>query len=59
VKTPGGGGWGDPRARERASVARDLKRGYISAEVAGATYAYAEPDHEHAAARAIAPVKMT
>ncbi len=40
VKTPGGGGWGDPQRRDRERVARDVRRGYISAEVAARTYGY-------------------
>ncbi|HEY2815814.1 MAG TPA: hydantoinase B/oxoprolinase family protein [Casimicrobiaceae bacterium] len=38
VRTPGGGGWGDPRARDRACVARDVARGYLSAEQAAQDY---------------------
>ena len=38
---PGGGGYGDPQRRERASVARDLAEGFISAEQARAAYGYA------------------
>lgn len=34
VMTPGGGGYGDPRARDRALVARDVARGYYTAEQA-------------------------
>jgi N-methylhydantoinase B len=30
VMTPGGGGYGDPRARDRALVARDVARGYYT-----------------------------
>ncbi|MCB1491667.1 MAG: hydantoinase B/oxoprolinase family protein, partial [Rhodobiaceae bacterium] len=30
VKTPGGGGYGDPAKRDRAAIARDLKRGYYT-----------------------------
>src|SRR5919202_3613758 len=32
VRTPGGGGYGDPRERDPALVARDLKRQYYTAE---------------------------
>lgn len=32
VSTPGGGGYGDPRKRDPADVARDLERGYYTAE---------------------------
>jgi N-methylhydantoinase B len=34
VMTPGGGGYGDPRARDRALVVRDVARGYYTAEQA-------------------------
>jgi N-methylhydantoinase B len=32
--TPGGGGYGDPRQRDRALVARDVARGTYTAEQA-------------------------
>jgi N-methylhydantoinase B len=34
VMTPGGGGYGDPFAREPALVARDVRRGYFTADEA-------------------------
>jgi N-methylhydantoinase B len=34
VMTPGGGGYGDPAARDPALVARDVRRGYFTAEEA-------------------------
>jgi N-methylhydantoinase B len=34
VSTPGGGGYGDPRRRDPAKVARDVARGYYSREEA-------------------------
>jgi len=34
VSTPGGGGYGDPAKRDRASIARDIARGYYSEEQA-------------------------
>lgn len=37
---PGGGGYGDPRERDRDAVARDLKNGLISAEHARAHYGF-------------------
>ena len=37
---PGGGGYGPPAERERELVARDLRRGYISAEAARRDYGY-------------------
>ena len=36
--TSGGGGYGDPRRRERAAVARDLEEGKITARAAPDTY---------------------
>ena len=38
VETGGGGGYGAPSARPRELVERDLRRGYISAEVASRDY---------------------
>lgn len=38
IITPGAGGYGDPRARDRALVRRDLADGVISAEVARDVY---------------------
>ncbi|MBF9031739.1 hydantoinase B/oxoprolinase family protein [Rhodobacterales bacterium HKCCE3408] len=37
---PGGGGYGDPRNRDRAAVAADLEAGKISAEAARQDYGY-------------------
>jgi N-methylhydantoinase B len=34
VSTPGGGGYGDPTRRDRASIVRDIARGYYSEEQA-------------------------
>jgi N-methylhydantoinase B len=42
VRTPGGGGWGNPRQRDAALVARDLSRGYIGRDVARDVYGLAE-----------------
>ncbi len=39
---PGGGGYGDPRQRDKARIARDISEGFISAERALADYGYAE-----------------
>jgi N-methylhydantoinase B len=36
--TPGGGGYGDPLARDPALVARDVARGYYSREQAAARW---------------------
>lgn len=38
VRTPGGGGYGDPKKRERGLVNQDVRRGYIQAETATAIY---------------------
>jgi N-methylhydantoinase B len=38
VRTPGGGGYGDPHARDPALVQRDIARGYITAEEAARFY---------------------
>lgn len=38
VRTPGGGGYGDPADRDPAALARDLKRGYFTAEEAERDY---------------------
>jgi N-methylhydantoinase B/oxoprolinase/acetone carboxylase alpha subunit len=37
---PGGGGYGDPRRRDRALIARDIDEGFITAEAARADYGY-------------------
>jgi N-methylhydantoinase B len=42
VRTPGGGGYGDPRERDPALVARDVRRNYISAGDAQRDYGDAE-----------------
>jgi N-methylhydantoinase B len=38
VETPGGGGIGDPKARPREAVARDVKNGIVTAEQAKKVY---------------------
>ncbi len=38
ASSPGGGGWGDPKDRDRARVARDLADGVISREAATEVY---------------------
>lgn len=38
VRTPGGGGWGNPRERDRERVLRDVTRGYITGEQAQVDY---------------------
>ena len=42
LQTPGGGGIGDPRQRDRDKIARDLRAGLISAEAARSIYGYSE-----------------
>ena len=44
VRTPGGGGWGDPRERDPERVARDVERGYLSAAEAAADYGFKPGD---------------
>ena len=39
--TPGAGGYGDPAARDRAAVARDLAEGVIDAETDRTVYSFA------------------
>ena len=35
---PGGGGYGDPVARDRERVRRDVEEGFVSAEAAARDY---------------------
>jgi N-methylhydantoinase B len=44
LETPGGGGFGDPFTREPARVARDIKLGYVSLELASRDYGVAVLD---------------
>jgi N-methylhydantoinase B len=44
VQTPGGGGMGDPRERDRAALTDDLVNGYISREAAKAQYGLSDAD---------------
>ncbi len=39
---PGGGGYGDPLARDRGLVARDIAEGFVTAERARIDYGFAE-----------------
>ena len=39
TRTPGGGGWGDPRTRDPQKVARDVREGFITLERARSVYA--------------------
>ena len=41
TRTPGGGGWGDPRTREPEDVQRDVAEGFVSPERAKREYAAA------------------
>ncbi len=41
IKTPGGGGYGDPRKRAGVAVVADLENGKVTAAVARETYGYA------------------
>ncbi|CAM5591142.1 N-methylhydantoinase B [Aquamicrobium terrae] len=38
LRSPGGGGWGDPRQRDREAVRRDLRDGIVSPEAARDVY---------------------
>jgi N-methylhydantoinase B len=40
LRLPGGGGYGDPRQRDRQQVERDVRFGYISAEQARDDYGF-------------------
>lgn len=40
LETPGGGGWGDPRKRDRALVEKDLELGLVTADAAADSYGY-------------------
>jgi len=48
VRTPGGGGLGDPRLRSRSRVAADIGRGYLSEAEAARDYGY-DPGADEAA----------
>jgi N-methylhydantoinase B len=38
MRFAGGGGYGDPRAREREAVQEDIRSGYVSADAARRDY---------------------
>lgn len=38
VSTPGGGGFGDPKQRDKAAIARDIERGYYTPEQISARF---------------------
>ena len=44
LETPGGGGFGDPRTRDPARVARDVALGYVSPQAAARDYGVAVGD---------------
>ncbi len=44
VRTPGGGGYGDPAKRDRAAVAEDVRLGRYSSEAAGRLFNYRQSD---------------
>ena len=43
LETPGGGGFGDPKERDPARIARDLRLGYVTAESAQRDYKAPNP----------------
>jgi N-methylhydantoinase B len=43
-RTAGGGGWGDPRARDHKEIEQDVVAGFISPEAAKCDYGYPHPD---------------
>jgi N-methylhydantoinase B len=38
LQSAGGGGYGDPRTRDRTAVARDVAEGYVSEDAAARDY---------------------
>ena len=45
LQSAGGGGYGDPRERDRAAIAEDIRNGYVTEEGAAAEYGYrAKPE---------------
>ena len=44
IRTGGGGGYGDPRRRDRAKVRTDLARGYVSPQAATQVYGLDEAE---------------
>jgi N-methylhydantoinase B/oxoprolinase/acetone carboxylase alpha subunit len=40
LTAPGGGGYGDPRERDREMIEEDLREGYVSPESAARNYGY-------------------
>jgi N-methylhydantoinase B len=44
VQSAGGGGYGDPRERDRAAIAQDLAEGYVSSDAVREDYAVPDDD---------------
>lgn len=42
LEKAGGGGYGDPRKRDRAAIARDIAEGYVTPEAAARDYGYSD-----------------
>ena len=42
LESPGGGGWGDPKTRDREAVKRDVRLGFVSADEARDVYGLSE-----------------
>jgi len=42
--TPGSGGYGDPKQRDRAAIASDLRDGYVTPEAAKRDYGVSDPE---------------
>jgi N-methylhydantoinase B len=46
MRLPGGGGWGDPKQRDRASLLSDMRNGYVSRDGARTAYGATVSDAE-------------
>jgi N-methylhydantoinase B/oxoprolinase/acetone carboxylase alpha subunit len=44
--SPGGGGYGDPKERQRDLIVNDIKQGYVSLPAARRDYGYKEGEDE-------------
>jgi N-methylhydantoinase B len=51
VETPGGGGWGDPRERDRERINADLRDGLISRDAAIDVYGLSADEADHIIAK--------
>jgi N-methylhydantoinase B/oxoprolinase/acetone carboxylase alpha subunit len=51
VETPGGGGWGDPRERDREQINADLRDGLISRDAAIDVYGLSADEADHIIAK--------